>query len=88
MMMKSWSHKGQRRVHAKHAPISYQQLEVTLSFLPCIQVTAPQCRVPDECPPRVMSLYMACTALKPQHRPTAFELMDSIAQCIAAKQSP
>ena len=44
-------------------------------------------RVPDECPPQVMSLYMACTALNPQHRPTAFELMDTLVKCIAAGQN-
>ena len=59
-------------------------LQIDMQFT----ITALRCRVPDECPPQVMSLYIACTALNPQHRPTAFELMDTLAKCIAMGRSP
>lgn len=35
-----------------------------------------------------MSLYLACTALNPQHRPTAFELMETIEECVAEAGQP
>ena len=41
------------------------------------------CRVPEECPPRILSLYLRCTALNPQQRPTAFEVMETIEECVA-----
>ena len=44
-------------------------------------------RVPEECPPEVLSLYRRCTALNPQQRPTAFEVMETIEEAVARRMT-